>query len=325
MTVIPNPPTLGDTFLNEVTGVTYEYDGEKWIVISTPGSQEVEQISEDLTALTSRVADGETVQGQIQETITDALDTQSNIKNSVIELEEEIESLAPSLDRGKWNLATLGAGVTLASGEYAMGIGVDSEYCQEKYLECLEAANNHPFEMSECTRLAGECGNAKDNGEEFFINDWSHADFLHFHKTDSEGKNHTFSDYEVGMFIDLFDQGDTGFAVFEITAVPTLDGDVYTIGVTPIQHEGEASGLARIKVFELAGADPTDFVRKEGDTIRGKLNINPSTNIPPLYIYQHPDVTATTYSIRQFGIPYLDEEGILFSKLNLMVPKATTN
>ena len=51
MTTIPNP-SLGDTFLNEVTGVTYEYDGEKWIVIKTPGSEEAEQISEDLTDLT---------------------------------------------------------------------------------------------------------------------------------------------------------------------------------------------------------------------------------------------------------------------------------
>ena len=69
MTVIPNPPTLGDTFLNEVTGVTYEYDGEKWVITNTPGREEAEQISEDLTALTSRVSDGETVQGQIQSTI----------------------------------------------------------------------------------------------------------------------------------------------------------------------------------------------------------------------------------------------------------------
>ena len=75
------------------------------------------------------------------------------------------------------------------------------------------------------------------------------------------------------MFIDLFDQGDTGFAVFEITAEAELDGDVYTIGVTPVQHEGEASGLARIKVFSLAGADVTDFVRKTGDTMEGALEI----------------------------------------------------
>ena len=90
MTNIPNPPTLGATFLNEVTGVTYEYDGEK-IVIKTPGSEEAEQISEDLTALTSRVSDGETVQGQIQETITDALDTQSKSKD-VSTLEAKVEA-----------------------------------------------------------------------------------------------------------------------------------------------------------------------------------------------------------------------------------------
>ena len=109
-----------------------------------------------------------------------------------------------------------------------------------------------------------------------YFGDWAHAAFLHFHKTDFDGKSHTFNDYEVGMFIDLFDQGDTGFAVFEITAAPTLDGDVYTIGVHPVQYEGEASGLARVKVFELAGADVTDFVRNTGDTMTGAL-IHPAT------------------------------------------------
>ena len=126
---------------------------------------------------------------------------------------------------------------------------------------------------------------AKDNGEEYFMNDWSHATLLHFHKTDSEGKNHTFADYKVGMFIDLFDQGDTGFAVFEITAAATLDGDVYTIGVHPVQHEGEAAGLARVKVFELAGADPTEFVRNTGDTMTGALYIRPPKDSAGLRIY----------------------------------------
>ena len=317
---------------------------------STPGSDGQQQISDDLLALTSRVSDGEGVQEQIQETISNALDTQSNIQETIsnaldtqsniqetvsnaldtqsniqetvsnaldtqsniqgniIELEEEIESLAPSLDRGKWNLATLGTGVTLAAGEYAMGIGVDSVYCQEKYLECVANANNDPFLMSECTRLAGECENAKDNGNEYYINDWSHATFLHFYKTDSEGKNHTFSDYEVGMFIDLFDQGDSGFAVFEITAAPELNGDVYTIGVTPIQHKGEASGLARIKVFELAGIDPTEFVRKTGDTMEGMLQLQPNSATPPLYVYPHKDAGDNIYCIRQFSTPRTNPE-----------------
>ena len=232
----------------------------------------------------ARVEDGEAVQATLQTTVADALTTQQSIlneqivqNNQIVELEEEIESLAPSLDRGKWNLATLGAGVTLASGEYAMGIGANRVYCEEQYEQCLLAIggnpNDDPAALAECNRIAGVCFNAADGNGEYYMNDWSHATFLHFHKTDSEGKNHTFSDYEVGMFIDLFDQGDTGFAVFEITVAPTLDGDVYTIGVTPVQHEGEASGLARIKVFELAGAEVTDFVRKTGDEMTGTLHL----------------------------------------------------
>ena len=59
MTTIPNPPTTGDEFTNELTGVTYRYDGEKWLAVSAPGN-------EALDALTERVADGETVQSSIQ-------------------------------------------------------------------------------------------------------------------------------------------------------------------------------------------------------------------------------------------------------------------
>ena len=225
-----------------------------------------------------------------QDTKIEALEASQTVQdNQIIELEEEIESLAPSLDRGKWNLAELGEGVTLAAGQYAMGIGANRVYCEEQYAQCLAAIDGNPSEnpeaSGECNRIASACFNAVDNGTEYFMNDWSHATLLHFHKTDSEGKNHTFADYKVGMFIDLFDQGDTGFAVFEITAAATLDGDVYTIGVHPVQHEGEAAGLARVKVFELAGADPTEFVRNTGDTMTGALYIRPPKDSAGLRIY----------------------------------------
>lgn len=71
MTIIPNPPSQGDEFTNDVTGVTYQYDGSKWVIISTPES-------EDIVELTQRVADGETRQGQIETTIVDALAVQAN-------------------------------------------------------------------------------------------------------------------------------------------------------------------------------------------------------------------------------------------------------
>ena len=39
------------------------------------------------------------------------------------------------------------------------------------------------------------------------------------------------------------------------------------------QLERKLSGTAKIKFFKLATADPTDFVRKEGDTMTGDLQV----------------------------------------------------
>ena len=119
------------------------------------------------------------------------------------------------------------------------------------YLLSAAIDNDDPAALAECNRIAGVCFNAADGNGEYYMNDWSHATFLHFHKTDSEGKNHTFADYKVGMFIDLFDQHFTQ-ALQSLKSPPSQrNGDIYTIGVTPVQHEGEASGLARIKVFDM--------------------------------------------------------------------------
>ena len=289
----PEPKCVGHIWFDssEDEGTLYIYDGTHFIPAAPPVSLEgINTVVGDALAvqeqIIARVEDGEVAQATLQTTVADALTTQQSIldeqvvqNNQIVELEEEIESLAPSLDRGKW---TLHEAMPLSAGQYAIGVAVDSGYCIDQYERCIQAApgypnNIDPIAQSECTRLAAECETAKENGE-LYIADWAHAAFLHFHKTDSDGKNHTFADYKVGMFIDLFDQGDTGFAVFEIAAAPTLDGDVYTIGVHPVQHEGEAAGLARVKVFELAGADPTDFVRKTGDTMSGALEIKRPTD-----------------------------------------------
>ena len=119
MTVIPNPPTLGDKFTNDTTGVSYEYDGEKWVITSTPGSENADQLDADLAALTSRVSDGEGVQGQIQETISDALDTQSEIQEDVSTLEAKVDALEATVLDGKWQMdvrSVAGAGKFLALG-----------------------------------------------------------------------------------------------------------------------------------------------------------------------------------------------------------------
>ena len=45
MTTIPNPPSLGDTFTNENTGVSYSYDGSKWVVTSTPTDRDLSELA----------------------------------------------------------------------------------------------------------------------------------------------------------------------------------------------------------------------------------------------------------------------------------------
>ena len=82
--------------------------------------------------------------------------------------------------------------------------------------------------------------------------DYSHA--VVACKLVSDGKEHSFADWTVGKYVDLFDREDDDYS-FEITD-PTQDGDIYTIGVQVLQHQGQAGGLVRVKVFEMAGADP---------------------------------------------------------------------
>jgi len=62
MTTIPNTPSTGDEFTNELTGVTYRYDGEKWVAVSAPGDGA-------LSDLEDRVTEGEEKQQEIIDAI----------------------------------------------------------------------------------------------------------------------------------------------------------------------------------------------------------------------------------------------------------------
>ena len=128
MTTIPNPPSQGDEFTNDVTGVKYRYDGSKWVVISTPES-------EDIVELTQRVADGETVQAQIQETISDALEVQertlkkdeSNVVTPAFRIRSDTKTFisTASGDLGLYNVADP------TNPAHALNLG----YADDRYLQ----------------------------------------------------------------------------------------------------------------------------------------------------------------------------------------------
>lgn len=256
------------------TGQLYVRYGGEWVVACPPVTDEdlagtvsdVEAVAQTALQKANLVEYSLHQQGELLKWDQERQD------NQIYELEEEIESLAPSLDRGKWQLVE---GEPIGPGQYAMAIGVDSEYCQYQYMKCLAEAEDESAK-SACLRLMGDCEAAATEGDgEVFMNDWAHAASLHFSTTDVDGKEHTFADYSAGKFIDLFDQDDTGFAVFEITEEPVIENGIAIIAVTPIQHEGEASGVARLKVFQAADIDTSNFVRKTGDIITGFTQINP--------------------------------------------------
>ena len=323
----PEPKCIGHLWFDssEDEGTLYIFNGTHFIPAAPPVSLEsINSVIGDALAvqeqIIARVEDGEVAQATLQTTVADALTTQQDIldeqivqNNQIIELEEEIESLAPSLDRGKW---TLHEAMPLSAGQYAIGVAVDTGYCIDQYERCLRDVPGYPDNMdpaaqAECNRLAAECETAKENGE-LLIADWAHAAFLHFHKTDSAGKDHTFSDYAVGKYIDLFNEDDSGFGVFEITTLPVQDGDMYTIGVTPIQHKEEASGLARLKLFSIAeGGDITNFVRKTGDEMSGALDMqfNPIENAGRFEHEHVEEITSNTKRAEDYYMYQRDGKG----------------
>ena len=167
MTTIPNPPSLGEQFTNDTTGVTYQYDGSKWVIIKTPGSEEAEQLGEDLAALTSRVSDGETIQGQIQETVTDALVTQSDIQGDINALETKVEALEGTVTDGIWRFTSRG---TPLQGEFDLLDGTGNKIngnwslAQFIYLTNPDFLSvNHTFEflgLEDYIRIGGTGGSA---------------------------------------------------------------------------------------------------------------------------------------------------------------------
>ena len=266
------------------TGQLYVRYGGEWVVACPPVTDDdlagtvsdVEALAQTAMQKANLVEYSLYQQGELLKWDQERQDSQ------IYELEEEIESLAPSFDRGKWELVS---GEPVGPGQYAMAIGVDSEYCQYQYMKCLAEAGDDETAKSACLRAMGDCESAATEGDgEFYMNDWAHAKSLHFSTTDIDDKEHTFADYNVGKFIDLFDQGDTGYAVFEITAEPVIENGIASIAVTPIQHEGEASGVARLKVFQAGEIDTSNFVRKTGDTITGGLRLYPDSTSNPFTI-----------------------------------------
>ena len=156
------------------------------------------------------------------------------LNQDVIELEEEIEAIAPSFERGLWNADT---------------------------------STTHPRPPLEGQIYFGD-GLQKitdfANVKEIFI---------HNKDASPTPQNHTWADVEAGQMIEFFDEKDSDFLLAKITEVQTQTDYAY-IKVDVIKYEGEHDTNAlRMKIFTIADTEVNleAFMPKSGGTFTGNV------------------------------------------------------
>ena len=175
-------------------------------------------------------------------------------------LEEEIEQLAPTLERGTWNFTTDSFPGT---GEYTLikqFLDEDEQeaLCQATFAECMRAAADDAEAGKACSRALANCQNAIDGSAVVTTNVWSEAESIVFNEVDANGILHNFGGIDSDHLLDVFNEGDSGYMV----------GDILTHGGGNFQFDlvtsvGVAAGLASIKIFKVEGAvDLTNYIRK---------------------------------------------------------------
>ena len=179
-------------------------------------------------------------------------DTKEFLQNEIIELEEEIDAIAPSLERGKWTFTAVGT------------VGQPGQF----------------------TMYDAEFGNGSPTGL------FKSAKSIWFNEIDSDGTPHAFADVADGELLEIFIDGSPEFGLFEVVgqAHDETDGassfwvvDVNFIRTNEATTAVGPGELCRFKIFMApTGGDASSFVMKSGDTMTGNLVIDTSdesTNI----------------------------------------------
>ena len=194
---------------------------------------------------------GDCLDDDADETVCDKL---NEIERDIIELEEEIDAIATSRDRGTW--------------EWAFSVN--------SYLDLLPAGQ---FYMVQESDLA-------------VVTDYKDCGRIIFHEDDLENDNHVFNTDLIDKVLMLFDRPDDDFIESVITNVEETTGatgKVYVFHVDRRQSEGsptnapDADGKykARLNIFDQpSGGNAGEYVLKIGDTMTGNLKIDISEGGP---------------------------------------------
>ena len=187
------------------------------------------------------------------------VDTRDDVlSNQIIELEEEIDALAPTVERGIWAF-NLG-GLASSRGQMSM---YDDDY----------------------TNVGNPIGIFKQ------------AKSIWLNEEDNAGTPHGFSNVKVGNLLELFVEGDPDYGLFEVVDVHDETNGASSWWVIEVNFVRALSDTSlasngdniRLKIFEApSGGDAGDFVKRTGDTMTGDLTIEYPKKLKVKNLVSHP-------------------------------------
>ena len=223
---------------------------------------------EDISSLTDLDVDA----------LIEVVDQVEENKQDIIELEEEIDALAPTFDRGHWDYK-------------APANPTDSP--EEATYFILDEDGTVATEFSKTAEIL-------------------------FHNDDVAETTHTWAGIEEGQFIEVFDSNDEEFLLAEIDEVSLEVGYVkfaVTVkqsegGPSGMPPDPASEHRVRIKIFEIPEVDITTLMPKAGGTFTGKVTHTKDIESKPAgtttfvnlktFPPKHPETGEWDYS-SQFG------------------------
>ena len=219
----------------------------------------------------------------------DEVPTFGQVSAAVNLLQQEIDQIAVTFERGAWNHDD---GDGIVNGNEYLLIGVQTQEGYDEDLSvltnelnaCLADSAGNPTAQADCNRVFEEdVLKISAVGSSFNTNDWKRANKITFSPYDLDGNIHSFADVVPGQILDMYCDDGSGFMVAEITKVTAgMWYETHDVEFTPIKTNGIANGKTRVKVFSIDGSVDSealnDFVRKQGsNTVEDGWKIASST------------------------------------------------
>ena len=229
---------------------------------------------------------GDAVFGGKVEVEPGAADNEVVTYTQLREVEQEISSLLPSIERGKFEITTTPIDTgTAFYGKFNMFRKFTSSdktagerACDDAYDTCVRVPDNDQIfcenERTACKNAVPAVGSLTTTQEFKFVEQ------LKFSIKDINGDDHGWSTVAAGQYLEIINQTDDSYLLAEVTATQGMWYELITITVNPIKSRGSATGVCAVKVFELdlSQGSELDFVRKQGsNTVQSGWKIESDT------------------------------------------------